>query len=285
MAVPVGIVGVRTPSGTVDVDPRWTMAYAASVGDGNERYFDTSTTVAVHPMFPVCFEWPVIIGAMETLAADHDLTAPFGSMVHVGHSSRQHRVIRPPEVLTTSCEIRSARQTRAGVLVVFGLETVDGDGKTVVSTEETMMLRGEHLAGEEVDAVAGEEPVSPTREPEVWETVEVPVDKFAAHTYSECARIWNPIHTDSAHAAEHGLPGIILHGTATAARALTVVVDHLLDGDPSRVASMSCRFTAMVLMPNTLRVRYATLDGGTAGASVVTSTGETAVSAMRVSLI
>ncbi|MEL0040048.1 MAG: hypothetical protein VW685_01920, partial [Ilumatobacter sp.] len=86
MAVPVGIVGVRTPSGTVDVDPRWTMAYAASIGDGNERYFDTSTTVAVHPMFPVCFEWPVIVAAMETLAADHDLTAPFGSMVHVGHS-------------------------------------------------------------------------------------------------------------------------------------------------------------------------------------------------------
>ena len=285
MAVPVGIVGVRTPSGTVDVDPRWTMAYAASIGDGNERYFDTSTTVAVHPMFPVCFEWPVIVAAMETLAADHDLTAPFGSMVHVGHSSRQHRAIRPPEVLTTSCEIRSARQTRAGVLVVFGLETVDGDGKPVVSTEETMMLRGEHLAGEEVDAAAGKEPVSPTQEPEVWETVEVPVGKFAAHTYSECARIWNPIHTDYAHAAEHGLPGIILHGTATAARALTVVVDHLLGGDPGRVASMSCRFTAMVLMPNTLRVRYATLDGGTAGASVVTSTGETAVSAMRISLI
>ena len=277
MAVPVGIVGVRTPSGTVDVDPRWTMAYAASIGDGNERYFNTSTTVAVHPMFPVCFEWPVIVGAMETLSADHDLTAPFGSMVHVGHSSRQHRVIRPPEVLTTSCEIRSARQTRAGVLVVFGLETVDGDGETVVSTEETMMLRGEHLAGEEVDAAAREEPVSPTQEPEVWETVEVPVDKFAAHTYSECARIWNPIHTDYAHAAEHGLPGIILHGTATAARALTVVVDHLLGGDPGRVASMSCRFTAMVLMPNTLTIRTGWMNESTVCASVENSAGELAV--------
>jgi len=107
--------------------------------------------------------------------------------------------------------------------------------------------------------------------------VEVPVDKFAAHTYSECARIWNPIHTDSAHAAEHGLPGIILHGTATAARALTVVVDHLLGGDPSRVASMSCRFTAMVLMPNTLTIRTGWMDESTVCASVENSAGELAV--------
>ena len=104
---------------------------------------------------------------------------------------------------------------------MFGLETVDGDGKPVVSTEETMMLRGERLAGEEVDAVAGEEPVSPSREPEIWEIVEVPVDRFAAHTYSECARIWNPIHTDSAHAAEHGLPFLLERLLRSCCRAQT----------------------------------------------------------------
>jgi len=113
-------------------------------------------------------------------------------------------------------------------------------------------------------------------EPEQWEEVEVAVDRFAAHTYSECARIWNPIHTDSAHAAEHGLPGIILHGTATAARALTVVVDGLLGGDPRRVTGMSCRFTAMVLMPNTLTVRHG-LTGETVSASVQLSDQQTAV--------
>ena len=286
MVVPAEIVGVETPVGQAVVDARWTMAYAASIGDGNDRYFDTSVTVAVHPMFPVCFEWPVIVEAMEVLSAEHGLTAPFGSMVHAGHVSRQHRPLRPPESLTTSCEIRAARQTRAGVLVVFGLETIDEAGEPVVSTEESMMLRGEQLAsgGPSIGATLLDLPEAQD-EPGPWDEVEVEVDRFAAHTYSECARIWNPIHTDSAHAAEHGLPGIILHGTATAARALTVVVDHLLDRDPSRVASMSCRFTAMVLMPNTLRVRYATLDIDTAGASVVTSTGETAVSAMRVGLI
>ncbi|MGA0298607.1 MAG: MaoC/PaaZ C-terminal domain-containing protein, partial [Ilumatobacteraceae bacterium] len=253
MVVPAGIVGVETPAGRAMVDARWTMAYAASIGDGNDRYFDTSVTPAVHPMFPVCFEWPVIVEAMETLSLEHGLTAPFGSMVHAGHVSRQHRPLRPPESLMTSCVIRAVRETRAGVLVVFGLETTDESGAPVVSTEESMMLRGETLDGG--GPSIGEpllEIATGGSEPEQWEEVEVAVDRFAAHTYSECARIWNPIHTDSAHAAEHGLPGIILHGTATAARALTVVVNDTLGGDPTRVTGMSCRFTSMVLMPNTL---------------------------------
>ena len=284
MVVPAGIVGVETPSGRAMVDARWTMAYAASIGDGNDRYFDTSVIPAVHPMFPVCFEWPVIVEAMETLSAEHGLTAPFGSMVHAGHVSRQHRPLRPPESLMTSCVIRAVRATRAGVLVVFGLETTDESGALVVSTEESMMLRGETLDGG--GSAIGEpllEIATGGSEPDQWEEVEVAVDRFAAHTYSECARIWNPIHTDSAHAAEHGLPGIILHGTATAARALTVVVNGKLDGDPTRVTGTSCRFTSMVLMPNTLTVRHG-LTGETVSASVINSTGDEAISHMVVSL-
>ena len=284
MVVPAGIVGVETPAGQAMVDARWTMAYAASIGDGNDRYFDTAVTPAVHPMFPVCFEWPVIVDAMSVLSAEHGLTAPFGSMVHAGHVSRQHRSLRPPESLITACVIRAVRETRAGVLVVFGLETTDESGAPVVSTEESMMLRGETLDGG--GPSIGEpslEIATGGSEPEQWEAVEVAVDRFAAHTYSECARIWNPIHTDSAHAAEHGLPGIILHGTATAARALTVVVNGMLGGDPTQVTGMSCRFTSMVLMPNTLTVRHG-LTGETVSASVINSTGDEAISHMAISL-
>ena len=280
MVVPAGIVGVKTPAGQAMVDARWTMAYAASIGDGNDRYVDTSVIPAVHPMFPVCFEWPVIVDAMSVLSAEHGLTAPFGSMVHAGHVSRQHRPLRPPESLMTSCVIRAVRATRAGVLVVFGLETTDESGAPVVSTEESMMLRGETLDGG--GPSIGEpslEIATGGSEPEQWEAVEVAVDRFAAHTYSECARIWNPIHTDSAHAAEHGLPGIILHGTATAARALTVVVNGALDGDPTRVTGMSCRFTSMVLMPNTLIIRHG-LTGETVSVSVINSSGDEAISHM-----
>jgi acyl dehydratase len=44
---------------------------------------------------------------------------------------------------------------------------------------------------------------------------------------------------------------------------------------------MSCRFTAMVLMPNTLTVRHG-LTGETVSASVINSTGDKAISHMAI---
>jgi hypothetical protein len=38
-------------------------------------------------------------------------------------------------------------------------------------------------------------------------TREIPLSATAAHVYTECARIWNPIHSDAAVAARAGLPG------------------------------------------------------------------------------
>ena len=51
-----------------------------------------------------------------------------------------------------------------------------------------------------------------TASPRWSERVEVPY--HLGHVYTECARIWNPIHTDLAVARAAGLPGPILHGTA-----------------------------------------------------------------------
>jgi acyl dehydratase len=85
---------------------------------------------------------------------------------------------------------------------------------------------------------------------------DIAVGATAAHVYTECARIWNPIHTDVAYARAAGLPGIILHGTAT----LALTVSRLLarhDITPPAVRRVRCRFAGMVLMPNRLTVHAA----------------------------
>src|SRR5204863_6508087 len=87
----------------------------------------------------------------------------------------------------------------------------------------------------------------------------IDVAATAAHVYTECARIWNPIHTDVAYARAAGLPGIILHGTAT----LALTVSKLLaryDVEPRAVRRVRCRFSGMVLMPATLEVHAARAD-------------------------
>jgi acyl dehydratase len=97
-------------------------------------------------------------------------------------------------------------------------------------------------------------PEPPDAGPVRWQTP-VSVSPGAAHVYTEGARIYNPIHTDRAVALAAGLPGIILHGTATLALAVSRVVRADLDGNPARVRGIRARFTGMVALPSTFVVR------------------------------
>jgi acyl dehydratase len=85
--------------------------------------------------------------------------------------------------------------------------------------------------------------------------INVKIATTAAHVYSECARIWNLIHTDTAYAAAAGLPRILLHGTATLALAVSRVVATEVAEDPRRVRRIVGRFGAMVFMPSEISVR------------------------------
>jgi acyl dehydratase len=100
----------------------------------------------------------------------------------------------------------------------------------------------------------------------------------AAHTYTECARIWNPIHTDRAVALGAGLPDIILHGTATLALAISKLVSECLQGDPSRVNRLGGRFAAMVLMPSTLTLVLHSDESGEISFTMLNEQGEPAIS-------
>jgi acyl dehydratase len=85
--------------------------------------------------------------------------------------------------------------------------------------------------------------------------INIDVPAGMAHVYTECARIFNPIHTDAAVARAAGLPAIILHGTATLALAVSRIVESRAQSDPTRVSRIACRFGAMVTMPSALTLR------------------------------
>jgi acyl dehydratase len=87
-------------------------------------------------------------------------------------------------------------------------------------------------------------------------SVEVPVGPQEAHVYTECSRIWNPIHTEWSAAEANGLAFLLLHGTATLAKAVSAVDDLWGDGQ-RRIHRIVSRFAAQVPMPSTLRVTAA----------------------------
>jgi acyl dehydratase len=265
--IDAGIVGLTVGPVACSIDARWLMAYAAAVGETDPRYYDTTAPGGplAHPLFPVCYEWPVAL-ALRAKGIDAALT-PLS--VHTLHALVVHRPPRAGDSLRTTARLTTVQRRRAGTLVVSRYTTVDRTGVPVSTTDYGSLYRGVDLRGGDAgpawDAAKGDG--GGVR----W-TDDVKVAAQAAHVYTEAARIHNPIHTDIAVARSAGLPGLILHGTATLALAVSRVVARDLGGDPNAVRGVAGRFSGMVTMPGTLtvrgrdargeQIRFDTLDGG-----------------------
>ncbi|MBI2218333.1 MAG: MaoC family dehydratase N-terminal domain-containing protein [Candidatus Rokubacteria bacterium] len=259
------IVGTEAGPLAHPIDARWLMAYAAGLGEQDGRYYDTLRPggPVAHPLFSVCYEWPLAL-ELRAKALEADV-APRG--VHATHHVVIHRPPRAGDTLLTSACIAAIARRRSGTLVTTRFTTVDERGAPVTTTDHGSIYRGVDCdeeasvghpsvgawttrRGHRADAPADTPGTGQVR----W-TDAVPVAAGAAHVYTECARIWNPIHTDIAVAKSVGLPGLILHGTATLALAVSRVVARDLDGDAAPVREIAGRFTGMVLMPSTFTVR------------------------------
>jgi acyl dehydratase len=259
--ISAGIVGVEVGPIVQAIDPRWVQAYAAGLGETDPRYYDTRASAgpAVHPLFAVCYEWPVAL-----MIRAKTIDAALASLsVHATHRTRIHRPPRAGDTLSTSAKIVSVSRRRGGTMIVSRFTTIDDRGDPVTTTDYGSVYRGVECDGEAFDTAAefsARRSVSrgagraQAGDPPVWTEV-VDVRAEAAHVYTECARIWNPIHTDIAAATKAGLPGLILHGTATLALTVSRVIARELGGDPRRVAEIGGRFTGMVLMPSRIAVR------------------------------
>ena len=243
------------------IDARWTMAYAACLGDLAPAYLDTRARpdVLAHPLFPVCFEWPIFL---DPRCLPTDLSAADRLRgVHATHDVTLHRPVRAGMELTTRATICTVEARRSGTYQLTRLDTVAADGEPVSTTWYGTLLRGVEVEGG--DGALGDAPPAPEPAPALEDANEhaIPVAPNAALVYTECARIWNPIHTDVAVAEAAGLPEPILHGTATLALAVSRVVAECLGGDAERVARIAGRFGAMVRMPSTLTLRLGPLQG------------------------
>ncbi|MDG2024064.1 MAG: MaoC/PaaZ C-terminal domain-containing protein [Actinomycetota bacterium] len=267
MPVPTDMVGDQIGPIKHEVDARWTMAYSAALGDTHECYFDTRRNggVVAHPMFAVCPEWPVIVESRD-LADKWGITPEeTRQSVHATHDLTIHRLARPGDVLSTRLTFTGVENKRPGAYTTSKLETVDADGHPVSTTHQGGIYLGVPTMGEDrPDVNAPPIPeLGPTPKEPIAE-IFVPVAHGAAHTYTESARIWNPIHTDASVANAAGLPAIILHGTATLALGVSAVVDTVADGNPELVRRIRGRMASMVLMPSTISVKVidsTTVDG------------------------
>jgi len=228
--IPADIVGREVGPDEQQVDKRWLMAYSAGLGE----------TAWPHPLFPVCYEWP----ATRRLRERAGLVPIDARLVHAQHDLTIHRAPREERLFVTG-KVVAALQRKPGVLVVYRFETRDAKGEPVSTTDFSALYRGAKLEGADRALDKVEDP--PKHSQALKPAGEIQVAASAAHVYTECARIWNPIHTDVDYARAAGLPDIILHGTAT----LALSVSRLRMKSVRRIR---CRFAGMVTMPGTLTV-------------------------------
>jgi acyl dehydratase len=270
------IAGTEVGAISTSLDARWIMAYAAALGLDDPRYYDTLAPdgPVAHPLFSVCYEWPAVL-ALRAKAVK-DTLSPLS--VHATHHTIIHRLPAADDRLLTRAQVVAVRPSRAGTLVVARYSTVDRNGRPVTTTDYGSVYRGVETDAEVRVAVESlPAPTPPPAGQPRW-TATVSVASRASHVYSECARIWNPIHTDVAVARGAGLPDPILHGSATLALAVSEVIRRDLDGDPARVRAVAARFTGMVRMPSRFEVRALGRADGVLGFDAVDERGESVLS-------
>jgi acyl dehydratase len=238
------------------------MAYNAGLGERSDE---------VHPLFPVCYEWPVS-DAIRALPA---LKPIAGLLVHAQHDLVIHRPLKVGETVRCAVRIVAAEPRSPGAFVVYRFETCDANQELMTVTNFGALYRGVKLDRAAGEAVKDPQPLDAKLEP----VAEAAIPATAAHVYTECARIWNPIHTDVSYARAAGLPDIILHGTATLAYSISA----LLKRWPHAVRRVTCRFAGMVFMPSTLSV-HAARDGSAIQFETRNDRGETVISRGRLLL-
>lgn len=277
--MPLAVAVVGRPAGeiTVTLDRRWLMAYAAGVPDEDPALYDTAAGLVVHPLFPVAPEWQLVL---QHRSHDSGLTpSEVRRGIHVGHDLVLHRPIVPDEEVRVAGRTVAVGSRRAGATQTVLFTATGADGDVVWRTLNTSLFLGVALDGEP----HAEQLDWPTDAAHLTESNTTPIAVASsqvrpvdAHVYSECARIWNPIHTDVMAARAAGLDEPILHGTATLARAVSLAA-RLAGVALTAVRRVTGDFAAPVELRGAIAVRVLAQTERSLAFDVLTHTSTTAV--------
>jgi acyl dehydratase len=263
MAVRSAAVGLTTEPQLIEITPRRLLAYAAGIGDTHPRYLDdaASAGIVAHPAFCVALEWPVTLAMRHhprlQLPREEEMRG-----VHAEQDSTFHRPMRSGDRLRTTATLIEIRAIKPGAFVVTRFDTVDAiTGEPVVTSYSSTIYRDVPVEGPDTQIDTVPSLPVPSNSGTLSHRVAIPIARAAPHVYTECAQIWNPIHTERCVALAAGLPDIILHGTATWALVASQLITRCAGGEPTRLRRLAGRFAAMVIPGTTITLQYGAVSG------------------------
>ena len=262
----------------VDMTARKALAYAARIDDTSTYVFDDAREggIIAPPQFCVSLEWPVVSGDLAYEAFQIEAAEKVRG-VHVTKDSIFHKPIRPGMKLKTIGTVTGVRQARAGAHNTIKLQTIERDsGEVLVTSWTTRIIRDVDIVGGEISNEAV--PRLPEASGIEQASDRILIARQMPHIYSECADIWNPIHTERAVALAAGLPDIILHGTATWALVGREVVRAQCGGNPGQLKRLFSRFSAVVIPGQEIKISLDEPKDSVIGFTVLNHLGQKAVS-------
>jgi len=247
---PVERLGLQTVAKSVEITPRLIQSAAAAVQETNERYFDDTRAngLDVHPGLIFSLEWWA-----RFMPGSSALPEEIGLLgVHSSTDIRLIRSFKLGDIITSQGRLISISAIPPGTLTVTRWTFSDARGNIVAEYDKGGIIRGIFPDGKDQSINDGlplpdvsKRALNPS-----WSKV-IKITTNTAQIYSECAQIYNPIHTEKQVAIKAGLPNTILHGVCTQSLAIGAVLDYICDGDPKRLKRVYGQYRSMVL-PNSM---------------------------------
>jgi acyl dehydratase len=241
---PTVAIGASLPSRTLEWTPSDVLLYHLALGasTGALQYVYERDLVVL-PTFAV---------VMPTLrdTAPPQLTMPgidvdLVSALHGRQELTMHKPLPASGVVEATSGIADVYDKGPGGAAIIVTET----SCEYFTSRISIFVRGEGGFG----GARGPSTAAPTPDHEPDVTLTVPTIESQALLYRLCGD-FNPLHVDPHFAAMAGFPRPILHGLCTYGMVCKAVVDHVLDGDVSRVLEYSARFAGVVYPGETLTV-------------------------------
>ncbi|MED5814033.1 MaoC/PaaZ C-terminal domain-containing protein [Mycolicibacterium sp. 050232] len=217
-------------------------------------------------------ETPQVLPTFGNVAVSFHMTEPPkvqfpGIDIELSKVLHASEAVSVPGPIPTSGTAKSVQRfteiwDKGKAAVIVSESTVtDESGKVLWTTKRSIFARGEGGFGGERGPASSNE--LPDRAPDI--EISLPTLPQQALLYRLCGDR-NPLHSDPAFAAAAGFERPILHGLCTYGIGCKAIVDNLLDGDVSQVASYGARFAGVVIPGETLQANIWKEDGKFIGA-------------------
>ena len=249
------IVGKATKPFHYRVTFRNLTNYSAAVFNGNPLYYDNRAGgPAAHPLFPVRISWQMV----ERLDSLWDIKFPVDLSSHLIHQAEYIELIKPLKAgdeLEVCGTLISLMPHKLGAKMAIRFDYTDNSGMELVKEYVSAILLGVKVTdeGRSIKKIAQ---IERFEIKEDYQSAKIEVSALDSYLYDGCSEIVNPIHTDRYYARSLGLPGIILQGTATLARSISSVINHLPNNDPRKITVVAGKFSGYVLPPDSLTVKF-----------------------------